>query len=567
MDSQQLHKLRRENMLHALRDFRYFLVFMALLMPTAFAQEIGLIQNDPRAYQGYTTFSPADGKTYLIDMEGRVVHQWDSPYSGGNSGYLLPNGNLLRGGAPDDEHPIFDAGGSAGRVHIVSWDGELLWNFNPSSDTTLTHHDLEPMPNGNVLMLRFELKTEEEVLAAGRTPEHAGDLWPDSIIEIKPTGKTTGEIVWEWHLWDHLVQDTDPDLPNYGNLADHPERININPIDWLGQMADADREALEALGYLDTGDEEDSEDDGDDEEEDEHNPDWNHTNAIDYNAELDQIAISVVGFNELLIIDHSTTTEEAAGSTGGRYGKGGDILYRWGNPRMYRAGEEEDQTLFFQHNVQWIAPGLSGEGHLLVFNNGRDRADGSYSTVDEIITPHDGDGNYHLEPGKAFGPDKPHWTYKAPNPEDFYSSYISGAQRLPNGNTFICSGANGTFFEVTHEGDIVWKYVNPMLDEEDEDDDGDDGDDDSDHDDGDDDHDDEGHDDGDDDGDQDDSDHDDDDGDDDGDDDDDDRRDNPVFRATRYGLDYPAFIGRDLTPGKTLEQIIAENAEEEDDAN
>ena len=45
---------------------------------------------------------------------------------------------------------------------------------------------------------------------------------------------------------------------------------------------------------------------------------------------------------------------------------------------------------------------------------------------------------------------------------DFYSSFISGTHRLPNGNTMICSGANGTLFEVTPDKQVVWKYVNPV---------------------------------------------------------------------------------------------------------
>jgi hypothetical protein len=56
------------------------------------------------------------------------------------------------------------------------------------------------------------------------------------------------------------------------------------------------------------------------------------------------------------------------------------------------------------------------------------------------------------------------WSYSAPKKTDFYSSFISGTQRLPNGNTLICSGANGTIFEVTPEKAIVWKYVNPVKD-------------------------------------------------------------------------------------------------------
>ena len=61
-----------------------------------------------------------------------------------------------------------------------------------------------------------------------------------------------------------------------------------------------------------------------------------------------------------------------------------------------------------------------------------------------------------------FGPAAPVWTYQAPNPTDFYSSEISGAHRLPNGNTLICAGVNGKFFEVTSAGETVWEYVNPV---------------------------------------------------------------------------------------------------------
>ncbi len=68
-------------------------------------------------------------------------------------------------------------------------------------------------------------------------------------------------------------------------------------------------------------------------------------------------------YSELWVIDHSTTAEEAAGEKG-------DLLYRWGNPRAYRAGTVSDQQLFWAHNTHWIAPGLPGEGNVLVFNNG-----------------------------------------------------------------------------------------------------------------------------------------------------------------------------------------------------
>src|SRR5882672_6957768 len=105
--------------------------------------------------------------------------------------------------------------------------------------------------------------------------------------------------------------------------------------------------------------------------------------------------ISVHGFSEFWIIDHGTTTAEAAGHKGGKYGKGGDLLYRWGNPQSYRAGKAENQMLFHPHNAHLIPPGLPGAGHLLVFNNAHRGQDGSYSSVDEIVLPGaSDDGSY-----------------------------------------------------------------------------------------------------------------------------------------------------------------------------
>ena len=190
-------------------------------------------------------------------------------------------------------------------------------------------------------------------------------------------------------------------------------------------------------------------------------PDWLHVNSLAYDADHDQILLSTFEFSEVWVIDHGTTTAEAAGHDGGKYGRGGDLLYRWGNPRAYRAGKVKDQRLFGQHNAQWIAKGLPGEGHILVFNNGVKRTGGAYSSVDEIVPPVDDRWRYGYAAGKAYGPDKAEWSYSAPKRIDLYAPFISGAQRLANGDTLICSGTNGTVFEVTPRGETVWKYVNP----------------------------------------------------------------------------------------------------------
>jgi hypothetical protein len=192
------------------------------------------------------------------------------------------------------------------------------------------------------------------------------------------------------------------------------------------------------------------------------NPDWMHVNAVAYNAELDQVALSSPNFHEIWIIDHGTTTEEAKGHMGGRWGKGGDLLYRWGNPRAYRNGTNLDQRLFGQHNIQWIPKGMPGEGHLLVFNNGAGRKPVEYSSVDEFVPPTDRDGNYTRDKAGVFGPANALWSYSAPNKKDFYSWFISGAQRLANGNTLINAGAVGIVFEVTPDRETVWRFSNPF---------------------------------------------------------------------------------------------------------
>ncbi|MCP4147970.1 MAG: hypothetical protein GY757_09480, partial [bacterium] len=140
-------------------------------------------------------------------------------------------------------------------------------------------------------------------------------------------------------------------------------------------------------------------------------------------------------------------------------GKGGDILYRWGNPAAYKRATAR-RSLYDQHDAHWIPQGSPGAGNILIFNNGSMRG---YSSVEEIKPPMDGKGNYICEIGEPYGPLKTEWTYTSKNRSDFYSSEISGAHRLPNGNTLICAGVLGVFFEVTPNGETVWKYVNPVV--------------------------------------------------------------------------------------------------------
>lgn len=404
-----------------------FVLSASSLHSTLFQEELTTAAYQAtEVFPGYTLFAPISSTTvYLIDNDGQVVHSWETSSRPGNSVYLLENGDLLHTGSSRSSQ--FNAGGGGGTVERYSWEGELLWSFEYAGDDYRLHHDVEIMPNGNVLMIAWEAKIPQEALEAGRDstllPEDNAALWPDHVIEVDPI---TNDIVWEWHVWDHLVQDYDSGQANYGVVADHPELIDFNYVP--GRVGS----------------------------------DWNHINSIDYNPELDQILLSVHNFSEIWIIDHSTTADEAAGHTGGNNDMGGDLLYRWGNPVAYDAGTANDQQLFLQHDAQWITSELPGEGNILIFNNGSPR-ERAYSSVVEIVPPLNSDGGYSYTDG--FAPSTLIWEYVTDQPTDFFAERVSGAQRLPNGNTLICDGPDGYFFEVTPDGEIVWEYEVPSSDE------------------------------------------------------------------------------------------------------
>jgi hypothetical protein len=377
-------------------------------------------------FEGYNLFSPLRGRTtYLMDNDGNTLHTWNHDKLIAESVYLLENGELLytaeaentvfydRSGKPTDGH--------GGIVQFVEWDGTVKCEYEYVSDTYMQHHDVAITPAGTVLMVTWQVKSADEAIAMGRDPSKLimDYLWYLGIVEVDVCA---GEIIWEWHAWDHLVQNYDANFTEtYGELADFPELIDVNAI------------------FLPMSD-------------------WLHTNAIDYNADLDQVMVSIHALSEIWIIDHSTTTEEAASHSGGNSGKGGDLLYRWGNPQIYGAGETDDQKLYHQHDAEWIDKGLEGEGNILIFNNGMDRPDGDYSQVVELETPVDADGNYTLTPGSAYAPENYKLIYQANPATDFFAEFISGAQRLPNGNTLIVDGPDGYMFEITSSGEKVWEY-------------------------------------------------------------------------------------------------------------
>ncbi len=414
-----------------LRLFSILLFVLPFTTVSGQPRTLGLFLNDTvNAFKGYTLFAPKhNSMTYLINNEGRKCHEWNaSTYAPGQTVYLLENGDLLR--TCMVQGSLGSGGGEGGRIEEYNWNDSLVWQFDYSTANYTQHHDVKRLPNGNIIMLVVEKKLYADVIAAGFNPnmfqpdiQQKGYMLPDCIVEVQPIYPVGGTIVWQWHVWDHLIQNYDPTKLNYGVVSAHPELID----------AAGDHRMLPLF--------------------------WNHMNCIDYNAALDQIAISVRGNSEVWIVDHSTTTAQAAGHTGGTHGKGGDLLYRWGNPLTYGAGTVSNQKYFEQHDAEWVKPDCPGAGDIMCFNNGVNRG---YSSIDEITPPVDGSGNYPLVTGNAFAPANLTWTYIATPPESLYALDISGAQRLQNGNTLIDDGPLGIFTEVTPTGLLVWKYINPV---------------------------------------------------------------------------------------------------------
>ncbi|MEM6717920.1 MAG: aryl-sulfate sulfotransferase [Bacteroidota bacterium] len=349
------------------------------------------------------TFVVNAGKdfAFILDKTGNKVHEFTFDTALGNDLEILPNGKML--GIFKAPNAQIQFGGYGGTAKIMDINGNVQWEYTLSNENFILHHDVEMLPNGNVLLLVWERIPEADAAAQGST--NPGDIYPETLMEIDIN---TNNVVWQWRSYDHIIQDADASLPNYGIVADNPHKINVNynPIP---------------------------------------NGDIMHANGFDYDAAKDIIYLSVNFFSEVWVIDHSTTTAEAATDSGGNYGKGGDLLYRFGNPRAYdnMTGEVRGDR---NHYPNLLENGVPGAGNMLLYVNGF--AEG-VSTVYEFEMP----ATFSLLPNTDNEPNVV-WSYKN---DAIFSSKISGAERLDNGNTLICEGDFG-LWEVTPEKELVWRY-------------------------------------------------------------------------------------------------------------
>jgi hypothetical protein len=458
-----------------------------------------------KAFAGYTLFG-VGSRTYLLDLDGQVVHTWPI----GTNPHLLDNGNILD--ASKDDPSGFQG------FKEVDWNGKTVWEYTEKREGYAPHHDWVRIFNKKLnapttLYIANKTITAEQAVAAGanskKGPSEGGEM--DAVVEVD----MQGNVVWEWCFFDHIVQDADPSKPNYTGagktVSNYPGRININmPGKPLRR-------------------------------------DWLHCNSLDYNAQSGHIAINSVQ-GELYVIDHDGTfvAGDAKASAAKAAGPAGDFLYRFGDPARYAQGDPPKvlenwdsatsghKQMGGSHDVSWIPPGLPGAGHLMVFNNGQylyqrtpqssileinPFLDANGNDTGKYVNPPDAgyrretyDHDTHNEPRQISK--QVVWNYRSVNSHGFFSHIGSSGQRLPNGNTFICSDTEGHFFEVTADGKLVWEYINPVT------------------------------------------------------------RDgavktlgdvlpmaNSAFRAYRYPVDHPAFKGRDLTPAGTITDRAAQGVD------
>ncbi|MFC2147676.1 aryl-sulfate sulfotransferase [Bacteroidota bacterium] len=359
--------------------------------------------NPDLVYDGYLLVNDAfSNSAFLINKNGDILYRWPLGNNIGNDIYLMSDSRLLA--ILEADTPLIKFGGKGGRIQFIKKDGTIDWNFDYSTEDYITHHDVELLPNGNVIALVWERMPAQEAIQNGSVLNI--DLYPEAIIEIDPK---TDQIVWEWHSWDHLVQDYDDTRENFGIISDNPQLINLN---YVTEQKDGD---------------------------------IMHANGISYDENKDLIFISINFYHEVWVIDHSTNTLEAASHTGGNYKKGGDLVYRFGNPSAYN--NTMGERLFNNnHFPNLLDTGISGQRNMLIYVNKMDNSE--QSIVYEFKLPNE----YTLEPNKNNEPEVV-WSFTDP---ELFAPKVSGAVKLPNGNRLITEGDFG-FWEVTEDGEVVWK--------------------------------------------------------------------------------------------------------------
>lgn len=382
----------------------------------------GVTIYDPaRTWNGYTVLSPlATQAVIVIDMNGNVVKRWDDyNNSAGGPARVLPGGYVIAatGARPPHQESL--------ALEARDFDGKVLWRFDRNEEIELRdrgkiwsarqHHDWQredfpagyyspeyaPAPTGGTTLILTH--TNHVVPAVASVL-----LEDDRLIEVAPDGR----IVWEWKAAEH--------------------------IDELGFAPDA-RAAIKAAADFSAA---------------RGSFDWLHINSATYLGPNRWYDAGDERFAPNNVIVSSRQASLLA-----IVARDGSIVWRLGPD--FSATEElrKIRQIIGQHHAHLIPKGLPGAGNLLVFDNG---GSSGYGFAGPIAP--DGVGAFARATSRVLEINPVTlelvWSYTAPR---FFSTNISGAQRLPNGNTLITEGAGGRIFEVTSDGAIVWEYMHPLF--------------------------------------------------------------------------------------------------------
>jgi hypothetical protein len=452
----------------------------------SFVQPSGVLQYNPdKSYGGYQLFSgtgAGNTTSYLIDMEGYVVKEWKRDYVVSLHETMLPNGNLLvaqqpwtlplppgvpstvkmrkqtwpMGSALTATNGVNVGGGHGGYLQEFDWNGNVVWEYELNDATHVQHHTITPSPwtPGNVLILGWEWKSRDEAIAKGRNPATVGvrGIWPDYVIEVN----RAKQIVWEFHVWDNLIQNFDPTKANYGDPKANPDKWDINWIQPGSAVIGSDTVASSMA-------------------------DWTHWNTANYHpTDSNKIVTNSRHMGESYIIDKAAKR----------------LIWRWGNPSVYGAGKapsfmnDGDQLLWGPHHAHIIPPGLPGAGNMLILDNGWNRAGGNRTRTIEVDLSQTSytayastavgalpTGNTSLTKSNDASPQALHpghivWQYAGARPNSMYSASQCANQRLPNGNTMVTITETGHIIEVTKgvasganwvNKEVVWEFINPLY--------------------------------------------------------------------------------------------------------
>lgn len=418
----------------------YFVCFILIFFFDSKSQNISLISSSNNIYnkknigttyfkeatiqKGYTLLTPSNStKTFLIDNQGRIINQWSSNYLPGQSAYLTEDGCLIR--TCKTNNTTFKLAGIGGRLEKKDWNDQLIWEWELNDTNKCLHHDISPLPNGNILVILVERKFLSDIILSGRDTSKLSDkeLWTESVLELQPKGKNEAIIVWQWNAWDHLTQNKYPNIANYSKIATSPELIDINYNLELNSTAD----------FL-------------------------HFNSIDYNQKLDQILVSVRNFNEIWIIDHSTNSKQSKSHSGGKRQKGGDLIYRWGNPKSY--GINEPAQLDGQHSASWVKNGYTNDGFITIFDNRSTTQSSRLVMINPFLNKKT--LNYVLSSSKSYLPNTLIWNYTQKGLSEGRGGSVTA---LPNGNFLFCETSKGKLTEITPHNDTAWIYNSPVTSE------------------------------------------------------------------------------------------------------